>query len=387
MRILHTSDWHIGRDFDGASLADFQKQFLVWLCDQVKQREIDLVIVAGDIYDKAMPKGEAVSLLDWGLDQLRAAGASLLLISGNHDNAARLSFGAGRQRSSGVFIEAKDEESPEPFVYSANGESVILAPIPFLDPQRAPQPALSEDGTPRSRTHQHVLEDAIRVAQEKARALGDFPVLAVAHAYVQGSELSDSERRSVGGSDVVDAAIFQGFTYTALGHLHRPQAVHGDGSIAYSGSPLAYSFSEEHEKSVRLLELNDAGTFDVTVLPIPVGRPVKVLTDSFENLLNAPDYDAYLDHWVSAKLTNEGVIEEAMARLRRRFPYIAALARASVRSGVMVGPDAQGTDLEEQSHLETSLSFVEDIAGRIPTAFEAELLERSLSQLMSEVDA
>ena len=84
MRILHTSDWHIGRDFDGASLADFQKQFLVWLSDQVKQREIDLVIVAGDIYDKAMPKGEAVSLLDWGLDQLRAAGASLLLISGNH---------------------------------------------------------------------------------------------------------------------------------------------------------------------------------------------------------------------------------------------------------------------------------------------------------------
>ena len=264
---------------------------------------------------------------------------------------------------------------------------MILAPIPFLDPQRAPQPAPSEDGTPRSRTHQHVLEDAIRVAQEKARALGDFPVLAVAHAYVQGSELSDSERRSVGGSDVVDASIFQGFTYTALGHLHRPQSVHGDGSIAYSGSPLAYSFSEEHEKSVRLLELNDAGTFDVTVLPIPVGRPVKVLTDSFENLLNAPDYDAYLDHWVSAKLTNEGVIEEAMARLRQRFPYIAALARASVRSGVMVGPDAQGTDLEEQSHLETSLSFVEDIAGRIPTAFEAELLERSLSQLVSEVEA
>ena len=118
-----------------------------------------------------------------------------------------------------------------------------------------------------------------------------------------------------------------------------------------------------------------------------MGRPVKVLTDSFENLLNAPDYDAYLDHWVSAKLTNEGVIEEAMSRLRQRFPYIAALARASVRSGVMVGPDAQGTDLEEQSHLETSLSFVEDIAGRIPTAFEAELLERSLSQLVSEVDA
>jgi exonuclease SbcD len=387
MRILHTSDWHIGRDFDGASLADFQKQFLVWLSDQVKQREIDLVLVAGDIYDKAMPKGEAVSLLDWGLDQLRAAGASLLLISGNHDNAARLSFGAGRQRPSGVFIEAKDEESPEPFVYSANGKSVILAPIPFLDPQRAPQPELAPDGSPRSRTHQHVLEDAIRVAQEKAKALGDFPVLAVAHAYVQGSELSDSERRSVGGSDVVDASIFQSFTYTALGHLHRPQSVHGDGSIAYSGSPLAYSFSEEHEKSVRLLELNDSGTFDIKLIPIPVGRPVKVLTDSFENFLNAPEYEAYLGHWISAKLTDEGFIEEAMSRLRHRFPYITALARASVRSGAMAGPNAEGVDFEEQSHLEKTFLFVEDIAGREPTTFESELLERSLSQLESAVDA
>jgi hypothetical protein len=118
-----------------------------------------------------------------------------------------------------------------------------------------------------------------------------------------------------------------------------------------------------------------------------VGRPVKVLTDSFENLLNAPDYDAYLDHWVSAKLTNEGVIEEAMARLRRRFPYIAALARASVRSGAMAGPNGEVVDFEEQGHLETSLSFIEDIAGRIPTAFEAELLTRSLSQLVSEVEA
>lgn len=386
MRILHTSDWHIGREFNGESLADFQREFLVWLCDQVRHHQVDLVIVAGDIYDKAMPKGEATTLLDWGLEQLRAAGADLVLISGNHDNAARLSFGAARQRSSGVYIEARDEQFPEPFVYSAKGKSVILAPIPFLDPQRAPQPMPDSDGLPRPRTHQHVLEDAIFVAQQKAKALGDFPVLAVAHAYVQGSEGSDSER-SIGGSELVDASIFQGFTYTALGHLHRPQSVHGDGSIAYSGSPLAYSFSEEHHKSVRLLELNDSGFFDVTVLSIPVGRPVKVLTDSFENLLHAPEYDAYLNHWVSAKLTDEGAIEDGMARLRVRFPHIASLLRATVRAGAMTGPDAEGVDLEEQDKYETVVAFVEDIAGRAPTPLEAELLERGLNQLLSEVDA
>jgi len=386
MKILHTSDWHIGREFNSESLADFQRAFFVWLSDQVRRHQVDLVIVAGDIYDKAMPKGEATTLLDWGLDELRKSGADLLLISGNHDNAARLSFGAVRQRPSGVYIEARDEQFPEPFVYSAKGESVILAPIPFLDPQRAPQPLAEADGTPRPRTHQHVLEDAIFVAHEKAKTLGDLPVIAIAHAYVQGSEGSDSER-SIGGSELVEASIFEGFAYTALGHLHRPQSVHGDGRIAYSGSPLPYSFSEEHQKSVRLLELNASGSLDVTTLPIPVGRPVKVLTDSFEHLLNAPEYEAYRDHWVSAKLTDEGAIEDGVARLRVRFPHIAALTWATVRTGSMAGPDAEGVDLEDQDKFKTVVAFVEDIAGRAPTPLESELLERGLNQLLSEVDA
>jgi len=237
MKIIHTSDWHIGREFENESLQAEQNAFLSWLTEQIKIHKVDLVVVAGDIYDKAMPKGDAVTLLDRGLDSIRSSGAEILLISGNHDNAARLNFGAQRQRSSGVYIYAQDESYPTPFLYEKDGQKVGFVAIPFLDPQRAPQPMPKESGESRPRTHQTVLEDAIFKAREQMQSFGDAPTICVAHAYVQGSEISESERHSVGNADLVDASIFDGFTYTALGHLHRPQVIPGHEAVAYSGSP------------------------------------------------------------------------------------------------------------------------------------------------------
>lgn len=384
MKIIHTSDWHIGREFEHESLALEQEAFISWLTEQIKIHHVALVIVAGDIYDKAMPKGDAVTLLDQGLDAIRSAGAEILLISGNHDNAARLNFGAQRQRSSGVYIYAQDESYPTPFLYEKDGQKIGFVAIPFLDPQRAPHPLPKEDGDARPRTHQTVLEDAIFKAREQMGDFGEVPTICVAHAYVQGSEISESERHSVGNADLVDAAIFDGFTYTALGHLHRPQVIPGHDSVAYSGSPLAYSFSEEHLKSVRLLDIKSDGTLVAETLPIPVGRPVKVLTDSFNNLLHDAKYDEYVDYWVSAKLTDQGVIEEPMSRLRTRFPHIAALAYAEVRRSGAEGPLEEAGVIDEQSPLDVVLDFVRDVQGREPYDFEVALAQRGIDFIIKE---
>ena len=384
MRIIHTSDWHIGREFENESLAPEQSGFLSWLAEQIKIHNVDLVVVAGDIYDKAMPKGEAVTLLDRSLDLIRSAGAEILLISGNHDNAARLNFGAHRQRASGVYIYAQDETYPTPFLYEKNGQKVGFVAIPFLDPQRAPQPLPEKNGDSRPRTHQTVLEDAIFKAREQMQEFGDVPTICVAHAYVQGSEISESERHSVGNADLVDASIFDGFTYTALGHLHRPQVIPGHNAVAYSGSPLPYSFSEDHVKSVRLIELKDDGTLGCESLKIPVGRPVIVLSDSFDNLLNDPKYEKYVDYWVSAKLMDEGVIEEPMSRLRVRFPHIAALAYSDVRRSGAEGPNEGAGAIDEQTPMQIILDFVTDLQGRDPYPFEVELAQRGIDQLVKE---
>ena len=384
MKIIHTSDWHIGREFENESLQVEQSAFLSWLTEQIKIHAVDLVVVAGDIYDKAMPKGDAVTLLDRGLDSSRSAGAEILLISGNHDNAARLNFGAQRQRSSGVYIYAQDESYPTPFLYEKNGQKVGFVAIPFLDPQRAPQPIPNEGGESRPRTHQTVLEDAIFKAREQMQSFGDAPTICVAHAYVQGSEISESERHSVGNADLVDAAIFDGFTYTALGHLHRPQVIPGHNAVAYSGSPLPYSFSEDHAKSVRLIELKHEGSLAVETLSIPVGRPVIVLTDSFDNLLYDPKYTKYVDYWVSAKLADEGVIEEPMTRLRTRFPHIAALAYADVRRSGAEGPLEGAGGIDDQTPMEVILDFINDLQGRDPYPFEVELAQLGVDMLIKD---
>jgi exonuclease SbcD len=387
VKILHTSDWHIGREFEGESLAATQAAFVDWLCARVVDHNVDVVIVAGDIWDKAVPKAEAVTLLDESIDKVRRTGAQLVMISGNHDSAPRLDFGSLRQRESGVTIVARDEELPEPFVIERGGERLHVLAIPFLDPQRAPAPQPATDGSHRARTHQNVLEDALEAGRERLDLLGTAPRVVIAHAYVAGSSTSESERHTVGGTDVVDAAIFQGFDYVALGHLHRPQEINGEATIAYSGSPLAYSFSEDHEKSVRLVEVNESGFVSASVLTIPVGRPVKVLTDSMENLLALEAYEPFVDYWISAKLTDRTHQEEPMRRLRERFAHIASLSYADVRRDGASGPIEGSLDVSSRTPEEVTGEFVADMQGRDPTHTERELIASAVASVRAKEDS
>jgi exonuclease SbcD len=383
VRIIHTSDWHIGRRFERESLADDQRAFLDWLAGVVGEERVDLVLVAGDIYDRSQPAEDAVALLDEGLDGIRAAGAEVALISGNHDSARRLGFGARRQASGGVHVFTDDQRPPVRWEFAARGERVAVVAVPFLDPFGVPAPRAAADGSVRGRTHEHVLVDALEAGRGLLDPDDPVPSICVAHAYVSGAEESDSERAlSVGGTDRVDASVFAGFDYVALGHLHRPQRIGGSDTVAYSGSPLPYSFSEDHPKSVRLLQVDAGRIADVRTLPIPVGRPVVTLTGTLDALLADPGHDRYLDHWVAARLTDDAIRTQPMERLRERFPRVVNVRYARTADGSTTGRGPAGTALEERPKEGLIAEFLTEQRGQEPTASERELVRHALAVAM-----
>lgn len=342
MRIIHTSDWHIGRRFEREPLEHDQRAFLGWLAQLVAERSVSLVIVAGDVYDRSMPSEEAVAVLDDGLDALLAAGACVALIPGNHDSARRLGFGARRQAAGGVHVFAEVAGGPAPWRFSTGGEDVAIVAVPFLDPLVVPAPRPGSNGAARPRTHGAVLADALEDGRRALRRSSGVPTLAVAHATVAGGWPSDSERLlAVGGADVVDPSVFAGFDYVALGHLHRPQCVGGDPRVAYSGSPLPYSFSETHPKSVRLVEVSPGETVRAEEIGVPVGRPVVTLQAELERLLHDTDLDRFAGHFVAAVLTDTTTCVQPLERLRQRFPFAVGVryARHAPARGAQPGRD------------------------------------------------
>jgi exonuclease SbcD len=387
MRIIHTSDWHIGRRFERESLEVDQRAFLAWLGEVVAEERVDLVLVAGDIYDRSQPAEDAVALLDEGLEHLRAAGAHVALIPGNHDSAPRLGFGAGRQALGGVHVFADDQCPPRPWVFVSGDERVEVLAVPFLDPYGVPAPRDADDGSPRTRTHEHVLADALESGRTLLHTDDPGPTICMAHAYVSGAEESDSERAlSVGGTDRVDPSLFAGFDYVALGHLHRPQRIAGDDSIAYSGSPLPYSFSEAHPKSVRLLEFDGGGLTAVHTLPIPVGRPVVTLSGTLDRLLTDRSLDRWCDHWVAARLTDETVRTQPMERLRDRFPHAVSLRYVPTGEGSAVAHGPGGTTLEERPKEDVIVEFLTELRGREPAESERVLVRDALAVALGSED-
>lgn len=379
MRMLHTSDWHIGRQFESEDLSSDQRSFVAWLISQYHEHHVDLLVVAGDIWDRSQPSGEAVTQLGDALDDLESAGVNAVIIPGNHDSAIRLGFRGTRKGDGfGIRIFADDLSYPSAHLFEAGGERVTLLPIPFLDPGRFLEPLPNSDGTRRPRTHENALIDALAAGREAAVQLGDHPIIVVAHAYVAGAMISDSERRTIGTADLVNASIFDGFTYVALGHLHRPQDVGGNPRIAYSGSPLPYSFSEDGPKSVRLVDLTPDGEVSVKLLPIPIGRPVKVLQDSLANLLDLEDYTPFTDHWVSAKLTDTEAQDQPKERLRRRFPFVASVSYANLNRGMSVSALEELGDADDLTPRDIVAAFLAESLGRDPSPSEVATIENLL---------
>ncbi|RDG35361.1 exonuclease SbcCD subunit D [Streptomyces corynorhini] len=321
MRILHTSDWHLGRSFHRVGLLDAQAAFLDHLVATVQERAVDVVLVAGDVYDRAVPPLSAVELFDRALHRLAGAGVPTVMISGNHDSARRLGVGAGLIGRAGIHLRTDPADCATPVLLADGHGDVAFYGLPYLEP------ALVRDEFRAAKAgHEAVLGAAMRRvrADLAARPAGTRSVV-LAHAFVTGGEPSESERDiTVGGVASVPAGVFDGVDYVALGHLHGAQTL--DDRVRYSGSPLAYSFSETtHRKTMWLVELGARGAIEAERIDCPVPRALARIRGRLEELLADPGLARHEDAWVEATLTDPARPHEPMARLAERFPHVLSL--------------------------------------------------------------
>ncbi|MCW2580452.1 MAG: sbcD, partial [Blastococcus sp.] len=316
MRLLHTSDWHIGRTLHGTDLLAEQEAVLDGLAAVVAAEGVDVVVVAGDVYDRAVPSADATGVLDRVIGRLLATGARVVLTPGNHDSARRLGTFSGLLSAAGLHVRAVTRRLDEPVLLADEHGEVAVYGIPYLEPEVARH----ELGVPEARGHEAVLREAMdRVRADLFLRPGARSVV-LAHAFVGGGVASDSERDiCVGGVDLVPAQVFDGVDYVALGHLHRPQTL--SPRIRYSGSPLAYSFGEAgQQKQAWLVDLDATGLAAVRPVPLPTPRQLSVLTGTLEELLADPVFEAAEQHFVSARLTDPARPADPMRRLQTRFP-------------------------------------------------------------------
>ncbi|MEU9024976.1 exonuclease SbcCD subunit D [Actinomadura sp. NPDC048394] len=365
MRILHTSDWHLGRSFHREDLLAAQAAFVDDLVATVREQRVDCVLVSGDVYDRALPAVDAVRLCDEALARL-AELTRVVLIAGNHDSARRLGFGSALMDRSGVHVRTDFARVGEPVVV---GDAAIYG-IPYLEPELVRHPWELEE-----RTHAAALTEAMRRVRADAAERPGLRSVVLAHAFVTGGESSESERDiSVGGSAQVSASVFDGVDYAALGHLHGRWAI--TDRVRYSGSPLAYSFSEEHHvKGSWLVDLREDGVA-AEFVEAPVPRRIARVRGRIDDLLAGSEFAKYEDRWLQITLTDERRPSAAMERLRRRFPHALVLG---------FEPEGGGSDdartwterVRERSESEIAGDFVAEVTDGPATEAERALLDEA----------
>jgi exonuclease SbcD len=378
MRFLHTSDWHLGRQFHGASLLQEQAAALDRIVELAVEAEVDAVLIAGDIYDRAIPPAEAVLLFNDTLARLSRSGSAVVAIAGNHDSHVRVSIYDPLLSAFGVTIRGDVRRAHEPVLVTPKrgGGAVAIYPLPYLEPA-VDGPSLTT--TTARISHQEVTRLAVDGIRRDLLGRPQHRSVLVAHTFVMGGEPSESERQlSIGNVDRVSVDSFAGFDYVALGHLHGSQQLDGP-RVAYSGTPLPYSFSEQHHtKSVRIVELDAAGTASVEIVPLGVGRPLRTLEGPLALLCSSPDDAAAADAWLRVILTDEMLPLQAMAQLRQRFPHVAELRHRPPELQRSTATERHETVRQATSPLELTLAFFADQQGRPAGPPEAELLRQAL---------
>ncbi|MGW7577737.1 exonuclease SbcCD subunit D [Streptomyces sp. NPDC054765] len=375
MRFLHTSDWHLGRSFHRVSLLSAQRAFLDHLVETVRARDIDAVLVAGDVYDRAVPPLAAVELFDDALHRLAGLGVPAVMISGNHDSARRLGVGSGLMERAGIHLRTDPSGCGTPVLLADDHGPVALYGLPYLEP------AMVRDTLGARRAgHAEVLGAAMeRVRADLAGRPAGTRSVVLAHAFVTGGAVSDSERDiSVGGVDSVPAAVFDGVDYVALGHLHGCQAL--TERVRYSGSPLAYSFSEAaHRKSSWIVDLDAEGAVRAERVDCPVPRPLARIRGPLEQVLEDPEPARHEESWVEVTLTDTVRPHEPMARLARRFPHIVSLV-FDPDEGPTRSLASYAQRLRGRSDQEIAEDFVEHVrSGRVAD-------EQERAELRSAID-
>ena len=373
MKLIHLSDLHLGKRLNEFSLGEDQEYILNQILEIAEAEQPDAVVIAGDVYDKAIPSVEAVSLFDEFLVRLAGLHIHIFVISGNHDSPERIAFGSRLLEETGIHL------SP---VYGGSVESVTLEDafgpvdfylLPFVKPIHVRR-FFPEDPTD---TYTQALSTAVghmNLDEHRRNVL-------VTHQFVTGASRSDSEEISVGGADNVDSAVFDAFDYVALGHIHSPQHC-GSEKIRYCGTPLKYSFSEAKDtKSVTVAELKEKGNLVIRTVPLKPLRELVELRGTFEELTDRHFYEntTWTRDYVHLTLTDEEDIPDAVGKLRLIYRNLMKLDydNARTRSNAEItGAQAQDT----RSPLELFASFYELQNNRPMTAEQLVFLEELIAR-------
>ena len=326
MKILHLSDLHLGKKVNEYSMIEDQRFILVRIINIIDEEKPDCIILAGDIYDKSVPSTEAVDLFDDFLFRLSQRDAEVFVISGNHDSPERLAFGGRLMNESGVHLSPVYDGNIEPYKLTDSFGTVNFYMLPFVKPANVRR--FFEDEEINSYT------DAIRTAIEKMDVDESERNVLITHQFVTGADRTESEDISVGGTDNVDASVFDAFDYVALGHIHRPQNVSSE-RIRYCGTPLKYSFSEARDKkSVTVAELGEKGELSIRTVPLVPKRDLVELKGSYDELTLKSFYDgtSYQEDYVHITLTDENDIPDAVAKLRVIYHNIMKLDYDNART-------------------------------------------------------
>ena len=373
MKILHTSDWHIGRTFHGHSTLEHLRIVLAALVAEVRERQVDVVVVAGDIFDSSMPSADAFSVLSSALRDLRDAGAQVVMTSGNHDSATRLGFQSEWATLSGIHIITRPDQHREPVLIDDEYGPVAFYGIPYLEPSMFRFHHPDDD----LRTHEQVLGFVMNEIRADVAARATRSVV-LSHCFVSSvaasDEATDVERDiTSGGLNLVPATVFNGPDYVALGHIHGRSVV--TESVRYSGAPLHYSFGEANKpRGGWLVELDAGGVDTVEWLDLPVPRRLTVLTGELDDLLGSAAYTEFENDWVDAVLTDRVRPMDAMRRLQDRFPFCAHLDN---RPAVVTeqGTATYRERIEKKTDDQIVAGFLELVRNGVgPTEFETALI-------------
>ena len=360
MKFFHLSDLHLGKRVNEFSMLEDQWDILQKIVVFAKEHKPDAVLIAGDVYDKSMPIVEAVQLLDRFLVWLNELGITVFIVSGNHDNAERVAFGAELLKNSSVHIVQSYNGKIAPVTLSDGYGDINIWMLPYLKPSLVRRHFPDKDI--------YTYSDAISAALSNANLDISARNVLIAHQFVTGAITSESEEISVGGSENVDSSIFDGFDYVALGHIHRPQQI-GRETLRYSGTPLKYSFSEaNHTKSVTVVDMDGKGEIKITELPLAPLRDMREVRGTYNEIMNRNSYrGTNTDDYIHIVLTDEQDEPDAISKLRNVYPNLMRLEYDNRRT-------------QAASSFET----VASTEKKTPSQLFGELFEMQNGQPMSE---
>lgn len=371
LKILHTADWHLGKTVQGTSMLEDQKYILQQFLRVVDEQQPDAIIIAGDLYDRSVPPVIAVQLLDDVFEEIvKNREIPLLAIAGNHDSTSRVDFGSTLFKESGLYVKGKLAKEMTPIRLEDEHGAVDFYLIPFADPQEVRYVFEKED----VHTNQQAMETIMEAIQPTTNRS-----VCIAHAFVtkngeQQENPDEGERPlSIGGSECIDASLFEKFNYTALGHLHQAHFVAHE-KIRYSGSPLKYSVSEAtHQKGVLMLELDAKGNVTIEKIPLKPIRDLRRIEGFMEDLLKLPASEDY----VYVTLLDEAPILSPMEKIRTVFPNAMHIERPIIKGALEVAPveNKRAMDTETLFH-----SFYTEITGSEPNEAMTQLFQELVEE-------